>query len=257
MEDMAPRHVRCLLAVFVLVVLAGCLGFGGSTTEAGLAQNQTYDWDTDRDVTIDLNESEYRAVYDIENQSQIRIYQSTRYGTEHPIGIRSIQFRHPNDTVVNDSAMGVSESRSSVTVSFPAEEGQFAFTASKRSKQFNLPTFIEGSYEISVPEGFRVDNIVLSTVRPRGYETELVGDRVKIRWDSVTSRSVTVNYYLPRDLYLFSGLIVVVALGGALGASYVWLQIKQLRKRRMELGLDVESEGGFDDEREGPPPGMR
>ncbi len=251
---MSQRRHLSLGAVLLLVFLAGCTGFGDATSEEGLFKEAEYDWDTEADVTIDLGSSEYTAVYDIENRSSMAIYQRTRYGSDRPLGIEGVKFRHENGTVVNASDIGVSESRNRVTVDFPADQGQFAFTGSKRSKQFTLTTFVEGSYEVALPEDHRVDNFVLATVRPRGYETTMEDDRVHIHWDSVTSRSVTVNYYLQRDLYLFAGLIVIASIAGAVGIGYVWHQIKELRVKREEMGLDLDID---DDEGRKPPPGMR
>lgn len=253
---MKGRHVACLSAVLVLLLLGGCTGFGETTSEAGLAENATYDWDTEADVTVDLGSDEFAAVYDIENRSRLELYRSTRYGVDQPIPVRAVKFRHTNGTVVNASGIDVSESRSRVTVDFPAEHGQFAFTSSKQSKQFSLPVFVQGSYEVVVPPDHRVDNFLLATVRPRGYETTMVDDRVHVSWSELSSGSITVNYYLHRDLYLFAGLVVVAAIAGAIGMARVWLQIKELRERRKELGLDldVDEDDEFDS---GPPPGMR
>lgn len=252
---MNRRLLVGLGGIILLIVLAGCTSFGGATSESGLAENTTYDWDTETDVVIDLDEGEYTAVYDIENQSSISIYQSTRYGTEHPIGVRGVQFRYPNGTVVNASAIEVSESRSAVNLDLPAENGQLAFTAPKRSNQFALPVFIEGSYTVKVPEGHRVDNMILATVRPGGYESELVDDRVHLTWADLTSSSLRVEYYLARDLYLFAGLIVTAIFAGGIGIGYVYRQILQLQREREELGLDVDVDD--DPTQKGPPPGMR
>lgn len=249
------RRTFAIGLLVVLLFLSGCMGFGSATSEERLLESATYDWDTETDVRIDLGESEYRSVYSMENRSTMRIYQATRYGTEHPVQIRSLQFRYDNGTVVNASAIGVEESRSAVYLDLPAEDGQVAFTAPKRSKSFSTQVFVEGSYEITVPPGHRVDNIVLGTVRPGGYDTELVGDRVHITWEDVTSRSIRVEYYLERDLYLFAGLVVTAAIAGAIGIGYVYRQVQALRRRREEMGLDLDLDD--DDDGRRPPPGMQ
>ena len=246
---------RLLLAVgvvLVLVGLSGCLGFGGTTSEAGLHEDATYDWETGADVTIDLDGGSYTAVLRLDGHDEIRLYQRTRYGTEHPISVRGVQFQYPNGTVVNASEIDVRETRNSVYVTPPSDEGALAFTGSKQSKRFNVPVFVEGSWEVIVPEDHRVDNVVLATVRPGGYETEMVDDRVHITWSDLDSRTVRVDYYLARDLYLFGGLVAGAAIAGAIGIGYVYRQIHQLRREREELGLDFE----IDDE-DGPPPGRR
>lgn len=248
------RRRLVILAVLAILALGGCTTFGGATSEAGLTEDAGYDWGTEADVEYDLAAGEYTAVYAIENRSSISIYQTTRYGTEDPIGIRAVQFRHPNGTVVNASEIGVSEDRSSVDLDLPADEGQLAFTASKRSKEFVIPVFVEGSHTVKVPADHRVENFVLGTVSPRGYETETVGDRVFVRWGDLASGSIRVEYYLARDVYLFAGLIGMAAIAGVLGIGFVYRQIQQLRREREALGLDVET---GDDGGKGPPPGMR
>lgn len=254
----SDRRRVAALALVALVALSGCAGFGSVTSEEGLAEDASYDWDTDADATItfDEDDDEYRAVYTIENRSTVRVYQSTRYGNDQPIGIRAVQFRYPNGTVVGTEEIEVDETRSEVYVHLPAETGQLAYTTGSHSKNFQTQAFVEGSYEVILPPGHRVENFVLATVRPSGHETELDGetDRVHIRWDEVSSgTSISVRYYLERDLYLFGGLVVIASAGALIGMAYVYRQIKRLQERREEMGLDVD----VDDDRRRPPPGMR
>lgn len=251
------RRLLAVLSLFVLVALAGCSGFGSVTSEEGLQEDADYDWDTDADATITIEDGEYRAVYTIEDRERVRLYQSTRYGDDQPIDVRALQFRHPDGTVVDveDEGLEVEETRSEVYVSLPAEEGQLAFTSDSRSRNFETDTFVDGSYEVILPPGYRVDNFVLATVRPGGYETTLDAetDRVHIRWDEMDADTISVRYYLERDVYLFGGLIVVASIGAVIGVGYVYRQIQELKRRREEAGLDVDVEE--DDHK--PPPGMR
>ncbi len=236
----------------ILVLLSGCLG--GATSEDGLAADAEYDWDTDATVTLDLSEGSYTTVIQLEDVDEFRIYQSTRYGTEHPVGVRAVQFRYPNGTVVDADHIGVRETRNSVYIEPPAPNGTIAYTASKQSNEFTSPVLKSGDWEIILPDGHRVDNIVLGTVRPGGYEAELVDDRVHLRWDELSSGTIRIQHYFARDLYLFAGLVVAAAIAGAIGIGYVYRQIKALRREREELGLDMDADDSFD---RGPPPGMR
>lgn len=249
------RRLFALLSLFVLVALAGCSGLGSVTSEEGLREDADYDWNTDADATIDIGDGEYRAVYTIDGRSTVRLYQSTHYGNDQPIDVRALRFRYPDGTVVGveDENLEVEETRSEVYVHLPAEEGKLAFTSDSRSRNFRTDTFVEGSYEVTLPPGYRVDNFVLATVRPGGYETELVDDRVHIRWEEVTADTISVRYYLERDVRLFGGLVVVASIGAVIGIGYVYRQIQELKRRREEMGLDVTVE---DDDRK-PPPGMR
>lgn len=248
---------RAILAVggfLLLVSLAGCTALTGVTSDSGLAANESYDWNADADVVIDLGDGAYRAIHRIENRSSVDLYQQSRYGIENPIGVRAVKFRHENGTIVNASAMSIDESRSDVTVELPAEHGQLAYTAPKRSNEFTTPVFTDGSYLVKIPPGHDVENFVLGTVRPRGADTAHVGDRVHVSWDDLSGGSIRINYYLTRDVYLLGGLLISVVIVGGLGIGYVYRQIKQLRRRREELGIDVDLDDG--DGRD-PPPGMR
>ncbi len=248
---MSRRRVLAVFGLGLLLALSGCTLFGGATTNAALFESAEYEWDTDADVVIDLREDEYAAVHRIENRSSIRIYQSTRYGIENPIPIRAVQFRYPNGTVVNASAMEISESRSDVTIELPAEQGQLAYIGPKRAKEFHTPVFTAGAYTVKVPPGHDVENFVLGTVRPRGAETSTVDGRVHVRWEQLEEGTIRINYYLTRDLYLFAGLIGAASIAALIGVGIVYRQIQELRRRREEMGLDVEEDSN------GPPPGMR
>ena len=250
----ASRRAGGLLVVIVLVALSGCMGIGSVTSEEGLHEEAEYEWDADADVRIQLTgDREFEAVYTVENESTIRLYRSTRYGTDRPLGIRAVQFRHTNGTVVNASAIQVEETRSEVYVTTPAENGQLAFTASHQTRHLTLPTYVEGSYEVILPEGYRADNFILGVIRPSGYEQTVDDDRLHIYWEEVTTGMISVRYYLARDPWVFGGLVAIVSVAGAIGLAYVWRQVKELQRRREEMGLDVDIE----DDRDQPPPGMR
>lgn len=243
-----------ILGFVVLMSLAGCTAFTGATSESGLMANASYDWETDTDVEIDLGDDAYTAVHTIEGQQRINLYQSNRYGIENPLAIRALQFRYENGTVANASEIGVSETRSAVELTLPAEDGQLAYTAPKRSKEFVTPVFTSGSYTVKVPPDHDVENFVLGTVRPRGADSEVIDGRVHLTWSDISSGSIRVNYYLERDLYLFGGLVIVGSIVAAIGIGYVYRQIQALRRKREELGLDLDMS---DDDSRDPPPGMR
>ena len=249
------RRLLAALVLVALVSLAGCTGFGSVTSEEGLKEDADYDWDTDADVEIDIREGEYQAVYTVEDRSTVRLYQSTRYGNDRPIDVRAVQFRHPDGRVVGMDEIEVEETRSEVYVHLPADEGQLAFTSDSRTRRFQTDTFVEGSYEVILPPGYRVENFVLATLRPGGHETELneETDRVHIYWDEMDANTITVRYYLERDVYLFGGLVVVASIGAVIAMGHVYRQIQELKRQREEMGLDIDVE----DDDSKPPPGMR
>ena len=251
---MNRRLLLALGGLCLLLLLSGCMGFGQSTSDAGLAEEAAYDWGQDVDVSVDLDDRQYTAVYHIENVSELRVYQSTRYGTEHPVSVRAVQFKHTNGTVVNASEIAIRETRSAVYIAPPADEGELAYTAPKQSKSFTTPVTMAGSWEVTIPEDHRVDNRILGTVRPGGSEQTVEDTHVTVRWNELSSGTVRIEYYLARDVYLFLGLLGAAALAGGGGIAYVYREMIQLRKRRSELGLDLDD---GDDEGGWRPPGFR
>ena len=75
--------------------------------------------------------------------------------------------------------------------------------------------------------------------------------RGRVVWaEPVTADTVSVRYYLQRDLYIFAGVLGAIVLVGIGGLLYRRRQIERLRKQRLEMGVDV----GTDDDDE--PPGL-
>lgn len=248
---------RLLLAVGVLAVfvaLAGCstiLGPGEPDPEE-INQNVTYDWNTSANVTVDVAQSEYTAIYVIDNQTEVEFYRRDALGTENPLDARALKFQFENGTVRNVSVENVSLTRKRAVITLPARDGQLAFTSPRRGKSWSSPTFIEGTYDVTLPPGARVGIPILGQVSPAHDGTEIRNDRVTIHWDNVERRSISVRYYLTRDLWLFGSLLGIGLLAAAGGLLYYLRQIRSLERRREEVGLDVDVE----DDRDDPPPGM-
>jgi len=248
---------RLLLAVgvlAVLAVLAGCstiLGPGEPDPEE-INQNVTYDWNTSANVTVDVAQSEYTAVYVIDNRTEIELYRRDALGTENPLDARGLKFQFENGTVRNVSVENVSLTRKRAVVTLPARDGKLAFTSPRRGKSWSSPTFVEGTYDVTLPPGARVGIPILGQVSPGHDGTEIQNDRVTIHWDDVERRSISVRYYLTRDLWLFGSLLGIGLLAAAGGLLYYLRQIRSLERRREEVGLDVDVE----DDRDDPPPGM-
>lgn len=286
------RRLAAVALLGVLVALAGCgsvLG-PGSVQSGSLAADpgSPYEWSESADGYIEVNKNNFTSVYAVGNRTTgsreagenftMELYTRDALGTDQPIDPIALQFRYENGTVlryqetddgdanlvmlkegetvdVPDSKLAVSKSRRRTTVRLPTNEtGQLAFITPKNGKQVATPTFVEGSYEMVLPEGARVGLPVLAQVQPAQTSAELVEGRVHVRWDSITrARSVLVRYYLQRDLYLFGGLVALMLVLGTGGGLYYYLQIRETVKRREEVGLDMDIE---DDDGRDPPPGM-
>jgi len=252
------RRVLAGLALVAVLLLAGCFGGPSEIPEEDLTGNATYDWETNATTTFDLSRSSYTTVVEIQNRTELTVWGRDELGSESPVDLQALQFRFENGTVVNATHGNLSATRSQdeTVIELPAENGTVAYTASRTGKRFGSPAFIEGSYEVVLPPSARIGVPLLSQASPGGYTTRVTGDRMTVRWAEVSGGSVTVRYYLQRDLLLFGGLVALVVVVGGGGTVYYLREIRTLEKRREEIGVDYDYDE--DDPRdEGPPPGMR
>jgi hypothetical protein len=234
------------LVLVALLTLAGCSSVLGPdpVDEQALAENESYEWQSDANASINITGGEYKAVYRVSNQSRFTVYSRDGLGREGPLAISALKFRYPNGTVVSASspALNATNQDEQTVISLPARNGRVAFSASAQGKRFATQTFVSGSYAVTIPQNMRVTYQPLARVSPGGAETTRTDTgRVRIRWDDVNSNAVIVRYYLQRDLYIFAAgaaVLVVVALAGAL---YYLRQIRELERRRERAGPDVDT----------------
>ncbi|MFB6163837.1 MAG: DUF5803 family protein [Haloarculaceae archaeon] len=249
---MNRRLVLAVVGLGLLAATAGCSSLlgGGQPDYAKLNQSASYDWNTTANATVNVTKNRYVAVYDLGNRSKIELYQRDALGTESPLDVRALKFRYPNGTVTNLSKDAVEQTRKRLVVTLPSEDGKLAYTAPRTGKGFTTQTFVSGSYVVTLPPGARVGVPILGTVKPGGYHTTQLDDRVTITWPSVEADAVSVRWYLQRDLWLFGGLLAIALVLGGGGALYYLRQIRQLERRREETGVDVGDDSG-----DGGPPG--
>jgi hypothetical protein len=234
------------LLLVAFLALAGCSSVLGpdAVDEAALAENETYDWSSDANASINVTGGEYEAVYRIDNRSQFAVHSRDGLGREGPLTISALKFQYPNGTVVGASspALNATNQQEQTVISLPARDGKLAFSAPAQGKRFSTQAFVSGTYEVTIPQGMRVTYEPLARVSPGDYETARTDTgRVRIRWDDVQANAVIVRYYLARDLYIFAAgaaVLVVVALAGAL---YYLRQIRELERRRERAGPDVDT----------------
>lgn len=244
---------RCALALVGLAFLAlsaGCTGFGSDIDRERLAENATYDWNTSATATVAVEGNEYRAVYDLSNGSAVEVFGRDALGSEQVVQVSAVQFRYPNGTVVGVSAVNVTVEGSRVVVAPPADVGKLAFSAPAEPKFVSLPVTVPGSYEVVLPPGMRVGNVLFGDVSPGGYESSVADDRVHLHWEDLDGETIVVRSYLDRDLYIFGGLVGLLAVVSVGGLLFFRLQLSRLADRREEAGLDVED----DDSGGGGPP---
>lgn len=248
---------RTHLALCFLVLLtasAGCTGlFGpGSVDEEDLAENANtteYDWNSDARATLNLSSDTYRSVYALDGRT-IEVYTRDAFGRENPLDIEAVKFRYPNGTVVTvteTEAFRVERTREKTIIHTPTSGGKVAFVTTKSSRTVSTPVFLstdgpeKPSYEVVLPPNTGVSVPLLSSVQPPGYETASVDGRTHVRWDSVETESLSIRYYLNRDLLIFGALAAVLTIAGILGAGYYLLQIRELERRRKDVGIDIET----------------
>lgn len=239
------RQLLALVLLGLLTVSAGCTGlFGaGEVDEERLAQEFEYDWDTERKVTINVTGEQYHAVYDLENRSRL-VVNTRDFTGDQPLDVAALKYRYPNGTVTRIPASQVEKRQEETVITLPAREGKVAFSAPAGGKQVRVPTFVDGSYEVILPENMRVDVPILSQVRPSADTQRIENGRVHLLWEDVEADSVSVSYYLARDLWIFGGVLALFLLVGIGGVAYYVLQIRQLERQREETGLDVDDGSG-------------
>jgi hypothetical protein len=238
---------RRLLAIGVLALLAltaGCTGLfgGGEVDRSAAGEEETYDWNTTANTTLTVERDRILAVYDVEDRSTIEIYAFQRFNNERPVDPVAVQFRYPNGTVVGPEAMAFSRANSHTVVELPAEEGQVALTLPKSGKRVRVPVVVEGSHEVILPEDAHVRYFLLGRVAPRAdAQAEEADGRVHLRWNDVTQERIVVEYYLERDLVIFT---VILTLGSVLLVGrlvYFCPQLRTLRERRDEVAVEDDS----------------
>lgn len=246
------RLAIATVLVALLTVTAGCSAIFGGISDEELDREGEYDdlRDRDADVVVDIQDGEFRAVYDLNGTEKLSLHRSNFYRDE-AMDVWAVRYWYPNGTELTGSEIHVDQGRSNTEVRVPDENGTLAFTGEAGAKTFQLPAFVAGTYEVTLPENHRTTNFLFGDVNPGGYEREVVDGRERLTWED-NSDSIYVRYYLARDIPLFVGLVALVVLFGGAGIGYYYRQMKRLEQRRKEMGLDVET----DDDSDGPPPGF-
>jgi hypothetical protein len=248
------RHLATL-CLFVLVATAGCVTpFSSGQLDADqLAEPAEYEWNTSANATIHITTSgTYQAVYTV-TDSSFRVYQTDGLNRDRSVRVRSVRYRYPNGTVVPINASDTTVTQSETRITLPDDSGQLAYTGRMSAKRFRTPVLVNGSHAVLLPPNRDVSNPIFGTVKPSADTKTTVDGQVRLYWETVEADTIRVRYYLARDITLFTGLAVVAVILAIIAAAYVYLQIRQLRERRSELGLDID----LDDDDNDPPPGLR
>jgi len=257
------RRRLALLAVVVAVLLSGCSFFGGGEiSEDDLLGDREYDWESnataDATFDLDISSEKYTAVIDVEDRSTLEVYRENRLRSNQPLSIEDLKFRYGNGTVVNATHDGLTAIRNAdeTEIELPADNGTVAFTTSRSGKTWSTPAYVDGTYKVYLPEDTDVGIPLLSQVTPDAEQSATDDGQTTLTWNEIEEGdTITVRYYLVRDLYIFGTLLAIGISLGAGGVTYYYRQIKRAKAKREEVGLDVEdAEADVDD---GPPPGMR
>lgn len=263
------KRKLALLALVALVVSSGCLSLitGGEVPDERLDEppERAYAWDSETDVHVTVSEkTSFQVVYnlsakDFKEKGEFTLFRRDTLGTRTPLQIRSLRYQYENGTVINGSQFDerggeVTQKREVLLIMPPAEGGKLAFTSDSTAKRFALPTYVDGSYTVVLPEDRRTEVPLFGRISPSPTEVTVVDDRTHIYWEDVETNSVVVQFYLQRDLEIFAVIAGVFSLVAIVGLAFYRQQLQALKEKREDLGLDMELE---DDDREGPPPGMR
>jgi hypothetical protein len=261
------RRLLIVCGLGLLVFLAGCsFGGGGEISEDELTEEAEYDWDANAtaryvlldDDTFSLSSPKYTAVIEVTNRTTLSVYRESTFQGDSSLGIEALQFQFTNGTIVDATHGNLTavEGSDETDIELPARNGTVAFRTTRSGKTWSTPVYVEGSHEVVLPRGTRARIPLLSEISPGGSDSTVSDSRQTIRWDDLDDGSITVRYYLLRDLYIYGGITVIALLLGVGGSVYYLRQIRQARQKREDVGLDVEVDdddvGG-----DGPPPGMR
>ncbi|MFD1645187.1 DUF5803 family protein [Haloarchaeobius litoreus] len=250
----------------LLVASAGCLGFfDDGISDARLDRNATYaweevpSWDTTNgtpepvetpettDVYVNVTGGAYHAVYHIDNRTDEEFEVWTRgISNDNPVDISALRFRYPNGTTVNGSELRVYKTNYRTHVVLPTENGSvngtLAFSGPAEPKHFRMWNYMEGTYEVVLPAGFRTSFFLFGQVVPSADNSYVDdGNRLHLEWtdeDDPVSGRMTIKYYLQRDYYIFTGTAVILGLAALTGMGYYWYQIRELTELREEMGFD-------------------
>ena len=255
---MNRRFILAIATVALLAVTAGCLGY---VTGGGEVANETldsdppreYDFSTDRDADFDLStDGQYTVVYNVSDIDELRLYEGTVYAGDQPLEFEAFRFQYADGEVIDGSefrARGgeVDQTPDETWVRFTDEmdDGKLAFTSAGSPRRFTSLTYVEGSYAVTLPDGFSTDVPIVGHVSPRSHEIETVDGRDRITWEAVTSGSIVVQSYRETDLAIFGVILVIAAAIAVGGTVYFRRQLEELQAQRHEMGLGV-----YDDEDE-------
>lgn len=248
---MNRRLALATVLVAALAVSAGCTGIfgGGSIPDEELNKNVAYPWDTDTKTTLVVKGDYFKGVYRVQGKSKLSLYREG-LSSNNPLDVWGVKFRYPNGTFANGTDLDVDRKGSKTVVHLPQENGTVAFSAHAQPKEFRLPAYVDGPYEVVLPPDRRVGNFLFGHVSPNGHDVSVEDDRVHVTWSDVDN-NLLVRYYLQRDLWLFGGLVALLGAVIAGGLAYYVRQIRELERQRQEMGLDVEVE--TEDEGDDPP----
>lgn len=248
------RLLLAVLAVAVLAGLAGCSAFSGGISDEELDREGEYDDLRERNATVAIDleaggvvqDGEFRAVYSLDGTDEVELYRTELY-RDRAMDVHSVRFWHSNGTMVTGSDLDVDQGRSRTRIGLPADTGTLAFSGSAGRKSFALPNFVAGSYNVTLPDGYRSSSFLLGSVSPGGYDRTVRGDRESLAWSEL-EQDLSLRYYHSRDVPLFYGVVSLVAIVG--GGALVWTyrRLKQLQRTRSELGIDSDDSP--------PPPGV-
>lgn len=244
--------IGCLLVLFT--VSAGCSGInplnGGDETKPS---DVSYDWNTSANASLDLGTDRYRSVYTLSKADPrtFSVYEEDIVAGEKSIEVEALKYRYPNGTVIstNDSKrFNVSEEKSKTDIHLPGKGGQVAFITDKERRSLTIPVFLKSedndeesvnrSYEVTLPPNMEVGVPFLGRVTPENDEKNTVDGRTQLRWNTVSGDTISIRYYLHRDMLMLGGVLGIGLLVGLGGLGYYLVQIRSLKRVREEIEIE-------------------
>jgi len=236
------RKFLGMTMLVVMLALAGCLSMGGPVDSDRLdrAPPAPYHWTTEAAVHATVQADDRVQVVVQPSEEELRLAFDDEVAGERSVPIGAVRAQLTNGTILTgsqlrDAGATITETREATTIQVASDTEITAvgFTMDSRRNQLLLPPIRGGTHVVVLPAGRQVELPIIGQVRPRADTASLLGDdRVELRWDDLSSRSIVIRYYQDRDLVLFGGLIATAGAVLIGGLVYFRREVLQLQRRR-------------------------
>tara|TARA_A100001037_G_scaffold306560_1_gene352688 strand:+ start:11723 stop:12436 length:714 start_codon:yes stop_codon:yes gene_type:complete len=223
--------------LLLIVICTGCQTLPLTEPKSDFSDPLIYEslWNSNETAVFVMDKNQYRAVYSVENSSEIELYRIHRINTKKPLSISDVQFKHTNGTIAFESEIHIEQNRSFTLVTLPSKNGKLAFTSPRSGKSFQAPIALSGNYTVILPKDSDISISLLSKVIPSNHTTTLSPNQPKIRWENLSGGAIHVQYYLIRDSQLLAALLLLCSVSLLFYMVHFWWKMKHITKKKIDI----------------------